>query len=580
LGSDKIYDGGVSANVSLNSNGVLAGDTLVFSNASAAFADKNVGVGKTITVNGISVSGMDAGNYSINNSTTTFADITPLAITVNALGNSKVYDGNTLAQVDLSSGGILMGDVVNFSNATANFANKNVGIEKLVTVTGISASGTDAGNYSINTSATTMADITPRSITVNALANDKVYDSNTNAVVTLSSGGILEGDLVNFASSSANFSDKNVGSDKTVSVEGITASGLDALNYSINESVSTFADITPRLITINALGSDKVYDANTSAQVSLSTNGVLAGDQVSLANSSANFSDKNVGTAKTITVNGISASGLDAGNYSVNNTATTFASITPLAITVNALGADKVYDRTTAATVSLSSSGVLAGDSLSFSNAAANFSDKNVGLDKLVTVTGISASGMDAGNYSINDVVTTTADITPLGIFVIAKGTDKVADGTTADVVFLSSDGILGGDVIDFNYGAANFATANPVVNGVVTVTGINAFGTDAGNYVILNPVTTTTASITQNIPPRLDSIIAELQDRDLRLIERYRVIHYRLGDKLDIFDVNGRVRMPSNVLGGNRDLDMRILMGGVPLPQASQNDDDEDRNN
>ncbi|MDE2354233.1 MAG: hypothetical protein KGL17_04330, partial [Betaproteobacteria bacterium] len=53
---------------------------------------------------------------------------------------------------------------------------------------------------------------------------------------------------------------------------------------------------------------------------------------------SANFSDKNVGTNKTVTVLGISATGTDAGNYSLNNTsATTTASIvavplTPIAI--------------------------------------------------------------------------------------------------------------------------------------------------------------------------------------------------------------------------------------------------------
>jgi hypothetical protein len=46
---------------------------------------------------------------------------------------------------------------------------------------------------------------------------------------------------------------------------------------------------------------------------------------LTLSYSSADFGDKNVGTGKTVSVLGISISGVDAGNYTFNTTATTSA---------------------------------------------------------------------------------------------------------------------------------------------------------------------------------------------------------------------------------------------------------------
>ena len=54
----------------------------------------------------------------------------------------------------------------------------------------------------------------------------------------------------------------------------------------------------------------------------------VSGDVFTDSYTSATFSDKNVGTGKTVSVSGISISGTDAGNYYANTTATTTANIT------------------------------------------------------------------------------------------------------------------------------------------------------------------------------------------------------------------------------------------------------------
>ena len=122
-----------------------------------------MGTGKTVTVAGITITGTDAGNYSLASTTaTTTADITPRALTVSATGVNKVYDGTTTATVTLTDNRVA-GDVFTDADTSATFADKNVGTGKTVTVAGITITGTDAGNYTLaNTTATTTANITPR----------------------------------------------------------------------------------------------------------------------------------------------------------------------------------------------------------------------------------------------------------------------------------------------------------------------------------------------------------------------------------------------------------------------------------
>ena len=497
-GLNKVYDGTTTATVILADNRV-AGDTFTDTDTSATFSDKNVGTAKTLTVSGIAITGPDAGNYSLANTTaTTTASITPFAfaLTVSATGVNKVYDGTTAATVNLTDDRVA-GDVFTDAYASANFTDKNVGTGKTVTVAGITITGPDAGNYSLtNTTATTTANITPRALTVSATGVSKVYDGTTTATVTLADNRIT-GDVFTDADNSANFTDMNVGTAKTVNAAGITITGPDAGNYSLADtSTTTTANITPRALTVSATGTAKVYDGTTTATVTLTDNRI-AGDVFTDADTSASFTDKNVGTAKTVTVAGITITGPDAGNYLLPNTiATTNANITPLALTVGATGADKVYDGTTAATVTLADNRV-AGDVFTDADNSATFTDKNVGTGKAVTVAGITITGPDAGNYSLaNTTATTNARITPRTLTVIAAGASKLYDGTTAATVTLADNRIAGDAFTDVD-SSSTFTDNNVGTSKTVTVAGIAITGPDAGNYSLANTSATTTANIT-----------------------------------------------------------------------------------
>src|SRR5204863_6942781 len=121
-------------------------------------------------------------------------------------------------------------------------------------------------------------------------------------------------------------------------------------------------------------------DGTTSATVTLSDNR-LSGDSLTTSYTSASFATKTVGTAKTVSVSGISISGTDAANYTPNTTASASADITARSLTVTATGVNKAYDGTSTATVTLSDNRV-SSDTLTDNYTIASFADKNIGTAK------------------------------------------------------------------------------------------------------------------------------------------------------------------------------------------------------
>jgi hypothetical protein len=132
-----------------------------------------------------------------------------------------------------------------------------VGTAKQVNVTGITLGGTDAGNYTFNTTATTAANITPTSLTVSAGGVNRFYNGTAVASVNLSDTR-MAGDVLTASYVAANFLDKDIGTSKQVDVSGISLSGADVGNYTFNTTASTFADISPATLTVTGIPKTKV----------------------------------------------------------------------------------------------------------------------------------------------------------------------------------------------------------------------------------------------------------------------------------------------------------------------------------
>ena len=235
------------------------------------------------------------------------------------------------------------------------------------------------------------------------------------------------------------FADKNVGTAKVVALTS-TYSGLDVGNYTITGQASDFANISQKALTISGLAAvDRVYDGTRNASVDVigaNFTGLVAGDDVRVQ-ATGLFDTKNVGTEKSVTL-ASTYTGADVGNYAITGQATDFASITPKALTISGITAlDKVYDGGRTAAIDETGArfiGLVIGDDVKVA-ATGQFDTKNVGMDKLVTLTS-SYHGADVGNYAITDQMGDLANITPRALTIsgLAAG-DKVYDGNTASVV-------------------------------------------------------------------------------------------------------------------------------------------------
>ena len=146
--SNKVYDGTSTATTALTFSGLVGSETLG-QTVAATFSDKNVGIGKTVTVNSITLAdGTNGGlavNYSISSGQTTTANITAKPLTVSGITTSnKTYDATTSAT--LNTGSVSYGGLVSGDNLTGTYSgvfnNANVGSGKTVTITS-SYSGAD-----------------------------------------------------------------------------------------------------------------------------------------------------------------------------------------------------------------------------------------------------------------------------------------------------------------------------------------------------------------------------------------------------------------------------------------------------
>jgi YDG domain/SdrD B-like domain len=136
------------------------------------------------------ISSANVANNAAQSSITPF-QITPLAITGSISVTNKRFDGIATATIlTRSLSGVLGLDDVHYIGGTASFETPDVGVNKAVTAIGLSLSGIDANNYTVNTTASTTANITPTA----SIASRKIFYNNAAGFGT---SGINNSPLVN-----------------------------------------------------------------------------------------------------------------------------------------------------------------------------------------------------------------------------------------------------------------------------------------------------------------------------------------------------------------------------------------------
>ena len=261
--------GTVSGFVGTDNQGNATTGTLMFTTG----ATSSSGVGN-YAVNG---SGLAAnnGNYTFVQALGNATALTINALAVNLTG-TRSYDGTTTAAAGILSVGNKVGsDNVAVAAGSGTLAGANVGLEAITSFGTLSLGGTAAGNYTLaGASGTVTITVSAVALTVtNLVALDKVYDGTTNATLDATNAGlagVLNGDSVTLVTSNAAgyFADKNVGTNKPVTVTGLGLGGAAAGNYALLDPTNVTANIAAAGLTVSGVtAAAKVYDGTTNAQL-------------------------------------------------------------------------------------------------------------------------------------------------------------------------------------------------------------------------------------------------------------------------------------------------------------------------
>ena len=510
--SSKVYDGTTVATVGGGTLVGLANRDVGQVAVTGTYASKNVGTGIQVD---LGLDGASASNYIFDSGSPLSADIAVKALTLTDLvAQSKVYDGNTDAVV---SGGTLNGLAAGEQltlTTSGQFSTPNASVQNVLVNASLSDGSGLASNYSLSPLAISpvTGNIMQKTLTVTGLTANKVYDGNTFVTLT---GAVINGfigtDNVVLRFTGA-FDDKNAGTGKTATLGTVyltTSSGRSS-NYNFDIPLTFTGTITQAVISgvSGLVAASKVYDGNANAVFSAlgaTLNGKIAGDDLTFASGSAQFSDANAGSGKAVTVSGIILAGADLANYSfADNVATTTASITPKALTLTGVTAgDKVYDGTRGAWLTGATlSGVVAGESLGVA-LTAQFDDSNVGVGKAVTLGSTLVNGLGlASNYSLITPTDVTANITPKALTVTGvTANGKVYDGSTAATLSGATlDGLVGSETLSLSGLTGEFDTKNVGTGKTVSISGATLLdGTGlASNYTVSNPSSVTAAITTK----------------------------------------------------------------------------------
>ena len=256
----------------------------------------------------------DTANY--NNATATVSiAVTQKPLTITGItAASKQYDGTMTAT--LSGTGSLVGvvgtDVVSLSGtATGTFSDKNVGTGKTVNFSGLSLTGSAAGNYSITGTANTTANITAAPLAVIAAAQTKVYGA-ADPTLTYTQSGLVGGDTIAvFTGALARVAGETVaGGPYPINQGSLSAGG----NYTITFTGANLT-ITPAPLTVTA--DNKVrFEKVANPAFTATYTGFVNGETASVLGGTLAITT----TATSASAPGsypVTPAGLTSGNYSL-----------------------------------------------------------------------------------------------------------------------------------------------------------------------------------------------------------------------------------------------------------------------
>ncbi|MFO1475573.1 MAG: YDG domain-containing protein [Verrucomicrobiota bacterium] len=415
------------------------------------------------STSGVNTYPVTGGGLTANSGNYTFVQAAGNASALNIkplpvlLTGTRAYDATTAAAAGILTVANKVGsDNVMLTSGNATLAAANVGSQALISVGDLALGGSAAGNYTLSGAGGSVnITVSVVALTVtNLLALDKTYDGTTNAALDATGAGlagVFNGDDVSLVTSNAvaAFADKNVATNKPVTVTGLALGGAAAPNYTLAIPTNLAADIAPAGLTVTGLTAvSRTYDAGTNAQLAgiAGLDSVVSGDEVTLVTNgvSAWFSGRNAGTGLPVAVSGFTLSGGDAGNYNLTQPSGLVADITATPLTITAGANTRTYDGTTSATAIPTISGLHGFDTVS--GLVECYDTPNAGLAKTLSVVHYTVNDGNSGsNYAVVTVASTDGVILPAVLTITADNKSKLC-GQPNPSLTASYSGFIGGE--------------------------------------------------------------------------------------------------------------------------------------
>lgn len=423
--------------------------------------------------------------------------------------------------------------------------------------------GTNAGNFTLDAVSDTLAKGGEQKITVRPNGIDKANEGTYTCTVTVTAAESVDDIVVTFTINVVNKEVAEISgiADKTVTFNGANQTidlsqaavvcgdkKLDAKKLTVTyqkdggsventrdagtyKVIITYEDadyvgrtnatltITPKDVTVTGFAAtSKEYDGNANASVtgSASLNGKIDGTDVSIATGDLGwrFEDKNVGTNKKVkNFNAISLTGTDKDNYNLTNpTVELKGTITALPATVTLTVADKTYNgRTDDAKVTMSASGIIAGDDVQLAATKGVYATADAGDNVEVTVT-YTISGVDKDNYSYSIADKAYGKVKKAELNVTLTAPAAVTyDGKTHEVSSVTDDRV---------------AADNGKTLYTLTYNDKDAFPVDAGTY---SATAKLTAEGSKNYNLKVEPVNVEINKADMSAIDMEYTVAFML---------------------------------------------------
>lgn len=188
-----------------------------------------------LTPLGVVTDGNNGANYAYTFVSVTTGEIIKMPVSVAAVADSKIYDGNTSSTgkpVVLTALGL--GDTEFKFNQ--NFENENAGARKVLIPVGVILDGNNGHNYDYLFNSAE-GQILPKPVTITGLvAENKTFDGKTDCKINVSAAtlsGTVNSVAISLSTSTVTgrFENSEVGAGKSVAVSGLSLTGPDANNY-------------------------------------------------------------------------------------------------------------------------------------------------------------------------------------------------------------------------------------------------------------------------------------------------------------------------------------------------------------